>query len=194
MTVNNAYLYRTAVGKKNFPEDGLPEIAFAGRSNAGKSSLINAMLNRKALARTSQSPGKTRTVNFYRVEDMYYFVDLPGYGYAKAKKTEVSRWGRMAESYLKNRYTLERIVLVVDSRRDPDANDKTMLEFLRYYNYRIILAATKTDKLKRSELKKRMALIQEGFSLAETEVLIPFSSETKAGRDELWECLTVKTD
>jgi len=187
--INNASLYRVAVGKKNYPEDGLPEIAFAGRSNVGKSSLINAMLGRKSLARSSQSPGKTRTINFYRVEDELYFVDLPGYGYAKMKRTEASRVGKMAENYIVSRHTLKHIVLVADIRRDPSENDAMMLGFMRKNNFRVIIAATKADKLNRSEIVPRLNAMKKKFSLTDGDVLIPFSSETKTGREELWEVI-----
>jgi len=189
MVVNNAALACAAVGKKGFPVTGLPEIAFAGRSNVGKSSLINAMLGRHALARSSQNPGKTRTINFYIVENKMYFVDLPGYGYAKLGRAEIARIGRMTENYLTKRFTLKCIVLIVDIRREPSENDLTMLAYLRHYGYRIIIAATKADKLKRSEVSKHCEMIKSAFALSETETLIPFSSETKAGVPELWDAL-----
>ena len=194
MVVNNASLHCVAVGKKNYPADGLPEVAFAGRSNVGKSSLINAMLNRKSLARSSQSPGKTRTINFYRVEDKLYFVDLPGYGYAKVKKTEASRIGRMTENYIGSRHTLKYIVLVIDIRHEPSDNDKLMFDFLRRNDFFIIIAATKSDKINRSELNAKLSAIKKFFALTDKDVLIPFSSETKTGRDELWSIIDTETD
>ena len=189
MNVNNASLARVAVGKKNYPADGLPEIAFAGRSNVGKSSLINAMLNRKSLARASGSPGKTRTLNFYLVESKLYFVDLPGYGYAKVKKTEASRIGRMTENYVSDRFALKKIILILDIRREPCGNDAMMLDFIRRGGFKVIIAATKADKIKRSALAARLNAIKTSLGLSEGDALIPFSSETKAGRDELWSAI-----
>ena len=189
MNVNNVTLAHVAVGKKAYPADGLPEVAFAGRSNVGKSSLINAMVNRKSLARSSGSPGKTRTINFYLVEDALYFVDLPGYGYAKVKRTEVSRMGRMTENYVTARHTLKAVVLVADIRREPNDNDMIMLGFMRGNGFPVIIAATKADKLKRSELNARLNAIKSAFGLINGDVMIPFSSETKAGKDELWEAI-----
>jgi len=190
MVVNNAALACAAVGKKGFPATGLPEIAFAGRSNVGKSSLINAMLNRHALARSSQNPGKTRTINFYIVENKMYFVDLPGYGYAKLGRGEIARIGRMTENYLEKRFTLKCIVLIVDIRREPSENDRTMLAYLRHYGYRIIIVATKADKLKRSEIAGKCEAIKRSLALGEDGILVPFSSETKTGVPELWDALT----
>jgi len=186
VNIVNASLTRVAVGKKNYPQDGLPEIAFAGRSNVGKSSMINVLLGRRALARSSGSPGKTRTINFYLADSKLYLVDLPGYGYAKVKRSEASRIGRMTESYVTSRHTLKHIVLVVDIRREPSEDDMIMLDFLRQNEFKLIVAATKADKPKRSELNARLGAIRAAFKLSESDVLIPFSSETKAGRDELW--------
>ena len=191
--INNAVLSRVAVGRKSYPSDGLPEIAFAGRSNVGKSSLINAMLGRKSLARASRSPGKTRTLNFYLIENRFYFVDLPGYGYAKVRKTEASRIGKMTENYVMSRAALKHIVLLVDIRHEPTDNDRTMLDFIRRSDYRVIVAATKADKLKRSELSLKTAAIKKSLALSENDILIPFSSETKAGRDELWSAVGFDT-
>ncbi len=184
MEVVNVSLAAVGVRKNQFPSDGRPEVAFVGRSNVGKSSLINAMVNRKALARTSQTPGKTRTINFYDVEGSMYFVDLPGYGYARASKSESETWGRMIESFLRKRDTLKAIVLLIDIRHDPSANDKMMYEWLAHYNYDIIIAATKSDKLNRSQLQRHVAAIKKGLN---TDCgIIPFSSETKDGKAELW--------
>lgn len=187
MVVNNVSLYKTAVNRSGYPEDIKPEIAFIGRSNVGKSSLINALIYRKSLARTSQSPGKTRTLNFYNVEDILYFVDLPGYGYAKASKSEVKTWGAMIEDYLKNREQLAAVLLLVDSRHQPNGDDILMYEWLRAYEHKIIIAATKTDKLKPNELVKNLRTIINTLKLGEKDVLIPFSAEKKTGRDEMWE-------
>ena len=189
MKVNNVSLTAVAVKKEQYPDDKKPEIAFAGKSNVGKSSLINSMVYRKSIARTSQNPGKTRTINFYNVEDILYFVDLPGYGYAKAPKTEIAKWGRMIENYLLKREQLMSIIMLVDIRHEPGENDLMMYNWLRHYGYNIIIAATKADKLKRSQLPKHVAMLKRAFQLDNDDVLIPFSSETKAGRDELWEVI-----
>ncbi len=186
MIINNVYIAKTAVKKSQYPDNGLTEIAFAGKSNVGKSSLINTMLGRKALARTGSSPGKTRTINFYSVEDKLYFVDLPGYGYAKASKTEVEKWGRMTDEYLLNREELKAIILLVDIRHEAGKNDVMMLDYLRHYGYKIIIAATKCDKVTRNRLPSHVKMLKSSLGLKEGEVLIPFSSVSKQGREELW--------
>lgn len=194
MNVNNVALAAVTGKKEQFPEPTIPEIAFVGKSNVGKSSLINAMVNRKALARTSSNPGKTRTINFYNVEDLLYFVDLPGYGYARAAKTEIEKWGTLIETYLLKRESLKAIVLLIDIRHEPGENDRLMHEWLKHYNYKIIIAATKSDKLKRSQLNKHKAMLIKAFNLSKEDVIIPFSSETKSGKDELWEIIEATAD
>lgn len=189
MNVNNVDLLAVAVKKEQYPDEGVPEIAFAGKSNVGKSSLINTMINRKSLARTSSSPGKTRTINFYNVEDKVYFVDLPGYGYAKAPKSEKAKWGAMIEGYLKNRKTLAAIILLIDIRHEPGENDILMYEWLKHYGYKIIIVATKKDKLKRSQYGKHKAMLVNSLKLSKEDTLILFSSETKEGKDELWQVI-----
>lgn len=189
MKVNNVSLDAVAVKADQYPKDGKVEIAFAGKSNVGKSSLINSMVYRKAIARTSQNPGKTRTINFYNVEDKLYFVDLPGYGYAKAPKTEIAKWGKMIENYLLKRQELRAIILLIDIRHEPGENDRLMYEWLKHYGYRIIIVATKSDKLKRSQLQKHTAMLRKSLGLAAEDTLIPFSSETKDGRDALWKVI-----
>ena len=189
MNVNNVELTAVAVRKEQYPAEDLPEVAFAGKSNVGKSSLINAMINRKSLARTSSSPGKTRTINFYGIEDKLRFVDLPGYGYAKAPKSEKEKWGSMIESYLKTRKTLKAIILLIDIRHEPGENDIMMYEWLKHYNYRIIIVATKKDKLKRSQYSKHKAMLTKALSLSSDDTLILFSSETKEGKEELWQVI-----
>ncbi len=186
MNVNNVSLEAVAVKKAQYPGNGLFEVAFAGKSNVGKSSLINAMINRKALARTSGSPGKTRTINFYNVEDLVMFVDLPGYGYAKISKSEQAKWGNMIESYLMKREVLKGIILLIDIRHEPGENDKLMYEWLRHYGHKIIIAATKSDKLKRSQIGKHLSVIVNSLGLGKDDVIIPFSSENKSGKEELW--------
>lgn len=186
MIINNVSLAAVAVKREQYPEETMPEIAFAGKSNVGKSSLINTMINRKALARTSQNPGKTRTINFYNVEDSLYFVDLPGYGYAKAPKSEIAKWGKMIETYLLKRQTLKAIIMLVDIRHEPGENDVMMYDWLKHYGYKIIVVATKSDKLKRSQLPKHKKMLSQAFGLSKDDILLPFSSENKSGRDELW--------
>ncbi len=177
-----------AIGTKfsQYPTDGRVEIAFAGKSNVGKSTLINAMLGRKALARTSSQPGKTRTINFYDVNQMMYVVDLPGYGYAKAPKTEIAKWGAMIEEYLEKREVLQAIILLIDIRHEPGKNDIMMYDWLKHYGYDIIIAATKSDKLNRSQIPKHLAVIRKTLGLEQGDVLIPFSGEKKTGVAELW--------
>ena len=187
MNVNNVSLAAVGVKMSQYPDDGKPEIAFAGKSNVGKSTLINAMIGRKALARTSSQPGKTRTINFYNVEDILYFVDLPGYGYAKAPRTEIEKWGKMIEEYLNKRETLRGIVMLVDIRHEPGENDRLMYDWLKHYGYDIIIAATKKDKIKRSQIQKQLSLIKNTLKLAPEDRLIAFSGETKDGVEELWE-------
>lgn len=189
MNVNNVSLEKVAVKKDQYPDTGLCEVAFAGKSNVGKSSLINTMINRKSLARTSQSPGKTRTINFYNVENTLYFVDLPGYGYAKASKSEVEKWGKMIEDYLLKRKELKGIILLVDIRHEPSNNDIMMYDWLVHYNHKIIVVATKSDKLKRSQVQKHLSIIKKGLNLRSEDLLIPFSSETKDTKDQLWEII-----
>ena len=187
MKVNNVSLAAVGVKMSQYPDDGKPEIAFAGKSNVGKSTLINAMIGRKALARTSSQPGKTRTINFYNVEDILYFVDLPGYGYAKAPRTEIEKWGKMIEEYLNKRETLRGIVMLVDIRHEPGENDRLTYDWLKHYGYDIIIAATKKDKIKRSQIQKQLSLIKNTLKLAPEDRLIAFSGETKDGVEELWE-------
>ena len=192
MIVKNAELSAVGVKMSQYPEDGLPEIAFAGKSNVGKSSLINTMMNRRALARTSQNPGKTRTINFYKIttdSEPLYFVDLPGYGYAKAPKTEIEKWGKMIENYLLKRQSLRSIILLIDIRHEPGKNDVLMYEWLKHYGYSIVIVATKADKIKRSQLQKHLAMLKNSHSLEKEDILIPFSSETKQGREELWDII-----
>lgn len=189
MLVTNVNLEAVAVRPQQYPEDRKPEIAFVGRSNVGKSSLINTMINRKSLARTSQNPGKTRTINFYNIENLLYFVDLPGYGYAKAPKSEKEKWGKMIESYLLKREQLRNIVMLIDIRHEPQPNDKTMYNWLKFYNYEIILVATKVDKLKRSQVNKHISMLKKFLELDKSDIIIPFSSKDNVGNKELWDIL-----
>ena len=172
--------------KSRFPEHELPEFAFAGKSNVGKSSLINALMQRKALARTSAQPGKTQTVNFYNVNDEYYFVDLPGYGYTKASESARLEWGRMVERYLRQTRSLKRIFLLTDIRHKPTADDRQMYDWIRAQGFEPIIIATKADKLGKNDTIKALKLIRETFELGEGDMLIPFSAETKTGRNEIY--------
>ena len=171
------------------PENTLPEFAFAGKSNVGKSSLINALMNRKAYARTSGQPGKTQTINFYRINDDMYFVDLPGYGYAKVSPEEKARWGKMIENYLHKSAMLKKVFLLVDIRHEPSENDKMMYDWIVHNGYHPVIIATKLDKLKRSQVAKQVKQIRMGLGLSKEDILIPFSAETKQGRDQIWELL-----
>ena len=189
MIINKAELTHVAVKPGQYPDAGLAEAAFVGKSNVGKSSLINVMLSRRSLARTSQTPGKTRTINFYNVEDALVFVDLPGYGYAKVSREVSAGWGSMIEGYLRKRQQLKAIVMLVDIRHEPGASDVQMYQWLRHYEYRMVVAATKADKISRGQVPKHCAAIRKGLGMEEGEALIPFSSRTKAGRDELWSVL-----
>ncbi len=171
------------------PKNDKPEVAFAGKSNVGKSSMINALLNRKALARTSAQPGKTQTINFYQVNDAVYLVDLPGYGYAKVSQQEKERWGQLIERYLHGSKQLKAVFLLVDIRHEPGANDKIMYEWVTASGFDPIIIATKLDKIKRSQVAKQLKLIREGLEVKPGTRIIPFSAETKQGRDELWEVI-----
>ena len=162
------------------------EIAFAGKSKVGKSSMINALMNRKALARTSSQPGKTQTVNFYNVNDQVYLVDLPGYGYAKVSQTEKEKWGKLIEKYLHGSKQLKAVFLLVDIRHEPGANDKMMYDWMVYHGFDPIIIATKLDKIKRSQIQKQVKLVKTGLQAKEGTIVIPFSAETKQGRDEIW--------
>ena len=171
------------------PANASPEIAFAGKSNVGKSSMINALINRKALARTSSQPGKTQTINFYQVNHKLYLVDLPGYGYAKAAKSEQEKWGQLIERYLKGSGQLKAVFLLVDIRHEPGANDRQMVEWIRYNGFEPIIIATKLDKIKRSQVQKQIKLVREALAAGLDTILIPFSAETKQGREELWQLI-----
>ncbi|NLL00646.1 MAG: YihA family ribosome biogenesis GTP-binding protein, partial [Clostridiales bacterium] len=170
-----------------FPENDKPEIAFAGKSNVGKSSLINSLMNRKALARTSSQPGKTQTVNFYNINDALYFVDLPGYGYAKTPEAIKEKWGKMVERYLMNSKQLKLIFLLIDIRHEPSQNDKNMYEWIVYHGFMPVVIATKMDKLKRSQIAKHVKMIREGIGGKSETKIIPYSSLTKQGKDEIWD-------
>ncbi len=169
------------------PETNRPEVAFAGKSNVGKSSLINGLVNRKSLARTSSQPGKTQTINFYNINDSIYLVDLPGYGYAKASESVKKSWGEMIERYLHTSKDLKAVFLLVDIRHEPNANDHQMYEWIVSNGYKPIVICTKADKLKRSQIPKALRVIRQGLSLPQDTILIPYSSMTKQGREEIWQ-------
>lgn len=168
------------------PDTEFPEVAFAGKSNVGKSSLINALMNRKSYARTSSQPGKTQTINFYNINDAMYLVDLPGYGYANASPAVKAKWGKMIEKYLRQSANLKQVFLLVDIRHDPSENDKMMYNWIVDNGFRPVIIATKLDKLKRSQIAKHVKAVRAGLGLKEEDILIPFSSQTKQGLDELW--------
>ena len=168
------------------PENTLPEIAFAGKSNVGKSSLINALMNRKSFARTSQQPGKTQTINFYNINGFMYCVDLPGYGYAKVSKTIQEKWGKMIEKYLHTSKMLKAVFLLIDIRHEPSANDVNMYQWILANGYSPIIIATKLDKIKRSQVQKNIKIIKEKLQCEKGTIVIPFSAETKQGREEIW--------
>ena len=168
------------------PDTEFPEVAFAGKSNVGKSSLINALMNRKSYARTSSQPGKTQTINFYNINDSMYLVDLPGYGYANVSPAVKAKWGKMIEKYLRQSANLKQVFLLVDIRHDPSENDKMMYNWIVDNGFRPVIIATKLDKLKRSQIAKHVKAVRAGLGLKEDDILIPFSSQTKQGLDELW--------
>ncbi len=169
------------------PENTLPEIAFAGKSNVGKSSVINGLMNRKSFARTSATPGKTQTINFYNINQELYLVDLPGYGYAKVSEQEKKKWGQMIERYLHQSKQLRAVFLLIDIRHAPSANDKMMYDWILSQGYHPIIIATKLDKLKRSQVQKQIKIVRQGLGLSKDSILIPFSAVTKQGRDEIWD-------
>ena len=172
------------------PKNDLPEIAFLGKSNVGKSSLINTLMQRKSLARTSQAPGKTQTINYYKVNDSLYFVDLPGYGYAKVSQELRQKWGKMIERYITTSPTLKLICLLVDIRHEPTENDKLMYDWIKYHGYKVLLILTKADKLKRSVLNKHIKMIEKALKVADEDMIVAFSSETKQGREEVYEIIS----
>ena len=186
MVIKNVSLDIVCGITSKLPDTGRPEVAFAGKSNVGKSSLINSLVNRKALARTSAQPGKTQTINFYNINESIYLVDLPGYGYAKVPQSEKEKWGKMIERYLHTSKVLKAVFLLVDIRHDPSANDKVMYDWVVHNGYNPIIIATKMDKLKRSQIQKNLKAIKTGLNLRPGSIMIPFSAETKQGRDEIW--------
>lgn len=189
MVIKNAVL-ETVIGiTSKVPENDKPEFAFAGKSNVGKSSLINGLMNRKSLARTSSQPGKTQTINFYNVNDAFYFVDLPGYGYAKVGRETSAKWGQMVEKYLHKSRQLKAVFLLVDMRHEPNANDKQMYEWIKANGFEPIIIMTKLDKLGKNERVKMVKAIREGLGAGKDATLLPYSAITKEGREEIYQVL-----
>lgn len=189
MIIKNVNLETVCGVTSKLPENTLPEVAFAGKSNVGKSSLINAIMNRKSLARTSSQPGKTQTINFYNVNDAFYLVDLPGYGYAKANEQVKAQWGKMIERYLHNSKQLKAVFLLIDIRHDPSANDREMYQWMLHYGYHPIIIATKLDKINRSQIQKQIKAVKVGLQAEKDTIVIPFSAQTKQGREEIYDLL-----
>ena len=189
MIIKNVNLETVCGITSTFPENTLPEVAFAGKSNVGKSSLINALMNRKSYARTSAQPGKTQTINFYNINDTIYFVDLPGYGYATANEAVKAKWGKMIERYLHQSKQLKLVFLLIDIRHAPGKNDIQMYEWILSNGFMPVIIATKSDKIKRSQLDKCLKIVKETLQIRPGTIVIPFSSETKAGREDVYALL-----
>jgi GTP-binding protein len=189
MVIKNVSLETVCGITSTIPDNPYMEFAFAGKSNVGKSSLINGLMNRKALARTSAQPGKTQTINFYNVNDTCYFVDLPGYGYAKANEEIKAQWGKMIENYLHRSKQLRAVFLLVDIRHEPSGNDRLMYEWILNQGYQPVIIATKLDKINRSQIQKQIKAIREGLKVVKGTLVIPYSAQTKQGREEIYELL-----
>lgn len=187
MIIKNVSLETVCGITSKLPENDKIEIAFVGKSNVGKSSFINTLINRKSLARTSSTPGKTQTINFYNVNDELYFVDLPGYGFAKVPETVKTKWAKMIENYLIESKQLKVIFLLIDIRHAPSSNDKVMFEWIVYHGFKPVIIATKLDKIKRSQRSKHIKFVKEGLNASADIKIIPYSSSTKEGRDEVWD-------
>lgn len=186
MRVHNVEMIMSAVRPEQYPDEGYPEFALAGRSNVGKSSFINRMISRKALARTSSKPGKTQTLNFYKIEEQLFFVDVPGYGYAKVSKTEREAWGQMIEQYITGREVLRAVVQIVDVRHPPTVDDRLMYDFLVHYDIPAIVIATKADKVPKGKLARQEKIIREHLDMRTEDPVIMFSSEKGTGMDKAW--------
>lgn len=189
MVIKNVSLETVCGITSKLPVNDKPEVAFAGKSNVGKSSLINVLMNRKSLARTSAQPGKTQTINYYNINDALYFVDLPGYGYAKVSESVKAKWGKMIEDYLHKSKQLKRVFLLIDIRHAPSENDRIMYDWIVKNGYVPVIVATKLDKINRSQVQKQLKLIKETLRVVEGTVLLPFSAQTRQGRDEIYEIL-----
>ena len=186
MKIRSSEIVVSAIRKEQYPAEGLPEIALVGRSNVGKSSATNALLNRRNFARTSQTPGKTRTINFYKINNEFYFVDLPGYGYAKVSKSEKDKWGVIMERYLQDRQELCAIFLLVDIRHEPTNDDVMMYEWIKHFGYNCVVIATKADKISRGQYQKHISIIRKKLQLERDEKVIPLSSSKKTGVEDVW--------
>lgn len=189
MNIHNASLTISAVKESQYPQTSFPDIAFAGRSNVGKSSFINKLLNRKSLARTSSKPGKTATVNFYNIDNTINFVDLPGYGYAEVSKEEKAKWGQMIDTYLKTRETLKITALLVDARHKPTRDDITMANWIRNRHGFLFVIATKCDKIAKTKLSDALDEVYYTLDLTDEDILIPFSAETGMGAEDAWDAI-----
>lgn len=189
MKIISSDLHAIAVGPKQYPNDNLPEIAFAGRSNVGKSSFINTMINRTNLARTSGKPGKTRTINFYIINENFRLVDLPGYGYAQVSKTEKEKWGHIIEEYLTNRENLKEIMLIVDMRHEPTDQDLMMYNWIKSFGYTGLVVATKADKISKANWQKNISIIKKKLDVVDTNLIIPFSASKKINIDKSWKIM-----
>ena len=189
MVIKNVNLETVCGITSTFPENEHIEFAFAGKSNVGKSSLINGLMNRKSLARTSAQPGKTQTINFYNINDELYFVDLPGYGYAKVNEHEKEKWGKMIEKYLHQSQQLKAVFLLIDIRHEPSNNDRMMYDWILNQGFQPIIIATKLDKINRSQIQKHIKMVKDGLKVVKGTTVIPYSSLTKQGRDEIYELL-----
>ena len=189
MVIKNVSLDIVCGITSKLPKTGRPEVAFAGKSNVGKSSLINALMNRKSLARTSAAPGKTQTINFYNVNEAIYLVDLPGYGYARASEEIKAKWGKMIEDYLHQSNEIRAVFLLIDIRHDPTENDRIMYRWILDHGYEPIIIATKLDKIKRSQVQKQIKAVRQGLKVVPGTMIIPFSAQTKQGREEIWEVI-----
>ncbi|MCI8415880.1 MAG: YihA family ribosome biogenesis GTP-binding protein [Lachnospiraceae bacterium] len=189
MVIRNVSLETVCGITSRLPDNRLPEVAFAGKSNVGKSSLINGLVNRKALARTSQSPGKTQTINFYNLNEELYLVDLPGYGYAKVSQEMKEKWGKLIERYLQSSKQLRAVFLLIDIRHEPSANDKSMYDWILYQGYSPIIIATKLDKISKGKVSAHLQMIRKGLHAGPDTKILPFSAQTKQGREEIWETI-----
>lgn len=186
MEVHNVELQISAVQPEQYPDQGYPEVAMVGRSNVGKSSLTNVLINRKSYARTSSQPGKTQTLNFYRVEDQVFFVDVPGYGYAKVSQKEREKWGQMIETYLTTRKPLKGVISLIDARHEPTEDDVSMYQYLSYYKIPVLVVATKSDKIARGKWNKQESIIKKKLGFNQRDQFQMFSAQTKSGKEEIW--------